>query len=136
MPIELPARWIRVIDRAPTANNCRYCLRFQSYDCEPVACMACGSIQCHGNGSGNGCCSVCFYGYLPKWGRNAVERVCGYVRCGNEAVARGSRVGPVCFDHMARAKADKTRTYAEYIAHRIAYRDSGGNGWDRWRLVA
>lgn len=109
-------------------SQCSFCGRAQDRDCEPVDCMACGSRQCFGNGSGNGCCKVCVSGYLPGWSREGDARVCGYKGCDGDAVSKAPRVGQVCGDHLARAKLDVK------IAQALAVRDAG-TGWQRWRWV-
>jgi hypothetical protein len=121
--------------------QCRFCGRAQNHDCAPVACLACGSVQCHGNGSRDGTCAVCHHGYLPGWSRSESARVCGYAKCGKDAVATAPRVRQVCADHLGRATvttyADRARrvvTLVEYIAQRAAHRDSG-KGWEHWRWV-
>lgn len=107
--------------------QCRYCGRAQDYDCKPVECMACGSRQCHGNGSRNGTCAVCLVGYLPGWGHSLAQTRCGYAHCDNQAVARVPRVGQACAEHLRPAVRAK-------ITERVAHRDSG-KGWEHWRWV-
>ena len=123
------ARWSRGGYAKPYPwPQCRYCGRAQSHDCKPVECLACGSRQCHGNGSRDGTCAVCYFGYLPGWGRSLSGGVCGYKTCPRVAVARAPRVGQACSEHI------KGKLAAE-IATSIAHRDSG-KGWQAWRWVA
>lgn len=71
--------------------------------CEQVACLACGTVQCHSHGRARGTCRSCLYGMLPGWsGSNnpegphryvgAIARndiLCSYKHCGEPAVYRG-----------------------------------------------
>lgn len=110
--------------------QCRYCGRAQSHDCAVVECLLCGSPQCFGNGAGNGLCAICHCGYLPGWSRIG-RTVCGYAKCEAPAVAV-NRKRPVCLTH---ASTGKTGTaLAEYVASRVAHRDSG-KGWEHWKLA-
>lgn len=111
--------------------QCRYCGKAQERDCTAVDCPACGSRQCHSNGSGNGTCQVCHYGWLPGWSRSAYDRECGYRGCSAPAVANAPRVKRVCAAHLDRAKVNGV-TLAAYIAGRVAHRDSG-KGWEHFR---
>lgn len=54
--------------------------------CTQVACMACGTVQCHGNGSARGACRECRFGMLPGWSGNAAGQPCRYRGCPNPAV--------------------------------------------------
>jgi hypothetical protein len=54
--------------------------------CLQVKCRACDAIQCHGNGTGNGCCKVCFYGRLPGWSFGREPKTCQYKGCDEPAV--------------------------------------------------
>ena len=124
--------------------QCRYCGRAQNHDCQRVECLLCGTAQCHGNGSGNGCCAVCHHGWLPGWSRMHLPRhytddgrtimACGYAGCEGEAIAT-ARKRSVCRTHAARVKVHKGLTLLEYVAEQIAARDAG-QGWQKWRLVA
>ena len=114
--------------------QCRFCGRAQIRDCRPVACLLCGSVQCHGNGSGNGRCKVCYFGRLPGWSGNhgecdraswhgtavGVARKCRLCRAHIEAVKYGDR-----------AVNGYSRTVAEFVAERLAHRDSG-KGREHW----
>lgn len=65
-----------------------------------TTCMLCGTRQCMGNGLGNGCCAICFYGFLPGW--SGIGGNCGYKNCRKPAVARGIRgKRGVCAEHFA-----------------------------------
>jgi hypothetical protein len=112
--------------------QCRFCGRAQTHDCPRVECMLCGSPQCFGNGSGNGCCAVCHHGYLPGWSRIG-RTVCGYAGCDHEAVAF-ARKRPVCTGHAERVKVARGLVLTDYVAEQIARRDAG-KGWERWQLT-
>lgn len=130
-------RWTYGDRFTPGPDFCRYCGAF-GQDCRPVECMACDSRQCLGNGSGRGTCSVCHYGWLPGWSHSVYVTTCGYKGCEGATVAYAPRVGRVCAEHLDRAKVrdgGPMRTLREYIAERVAHRDSG-KGWERWRWVA
>ena len=51
-----------------------------------VKCRACGAVQCHGNGAGNGRCNICHYGRLPGWSFHTHSHACAYKGCGEPAV--------------------------------------------------
>lgn len=61
------------------------CTRCGSAVCDgrTVACMGCGTEQCHNNGLGKGSCSACYYGILPGW--SGSDKPCGYKGCANRA---------------------------------------------------
>ena len=134
-----PSRWVRAGDlesaRRYSWATCRFCGRAQAQDCPVAVCMLCATAQCHGHGGGSGCCAVCHHGYLPGWSRGHIRnaRVCGYAGCENDAVAI-ARKRPVCIAHAQRVKVTGGLTLAEYVAVRLAHRDSGA-GWERWALV-
>jgi hypothetical protein len=128
-------RWVRggyYGGRRYNWPQCTYCGRAGT-DCPAVECLLCGSRQCHGNGSGDGCCAVCYYGYLPGWSRSSEPKDCGYKSCDKDAIAKAPRVKRVCADHADRVKVLKM-TLTEYVAEQVAVRDSG-KGWQRWRFV-
>lgn len=54
--------------------------------CGKVACLACGSLRCHGEGLGRGCCRACSYGRLPGWSFSFVPSTCEYKGCSEPAV--------------------------------------------------
>lgn len=54
--------------------------------CDQSTCMACGTEQCHGNGSGRGTCRECHYGMLPGWSGSSERRACDYKGCAEPAV--------------------------------------------------
>lgn len=132
-------RWVyggRYATRSYPWPQCRYCGRAQNHDCKIATCDLCGSPQCFGNGSGDGTCNVCFYGYLPGWSGYS-SRTCGYKGCNKHAIAKAPRVKDVCKDHAPRVKirlSGRSVTLPEYVAEQIAHRDSG-KGWQSWRLV-
>ncbi len=111
--------------------QCRYCGRAQAHDCPRVECRLCGSAQCFGNGSSNGHCSVCHHGLLTGWGGES--KYCDYKGCDGQSVATARKLA-VCIAHAQRVKVTKNQTLAEYVASRIAHRDSG-KGWQYWQLV-
>jgi hypothetical protein len=118
--------------------QCRYCGRAQNGDCRPVACLLCSTVQCHGNGSGNGCCSVCHYGYLPGWSRTPERETCGYQSCEDSAVARVPRVGRACPFHTHQATirfGGRTITMLDWMIERVAERDAGRPEWARWTFL-
>jgi hypothetical protein len=94
--------------------------------CEPVACMLCGSVQCHGNGLGNGCCSVCLYGFLPGWSGTS-GRQCGYAHCTEPAIAIVPGKKLACMAHAMRKVGAK-------VQESLALRDSG-KGWQCWTFT-
>jgi hypothetical protein len=83
--------------------QCRFCGR-AGQDCPPAACLLCGTIQCFGNGSAQGTCSVCYHGYIPGGGRSYHDR-CGKKRCDEPAASKAPRVGQVCVGHAATTKS-------------------------------
>ena len=111
--------------------QCRYCGRGGA-DCQPVACMLCASVQCQGNGTE---CHVCHFGWLPGWSRGYLQehKLCGYAHCDAPAVAT-LRKRRACMAHAMRVKVSG-QLLAEYVAERLAHRDSG-KGWERFRFVA
>lgn len=115
--------------------QCRFCGRAQTHDCPPATCQLFGSVVCHGSGAE---CPVCHYGYLPGWSRSTDERVCGRKHCTAAAVAKAPRVRRVCADHarqtVLRLHGGRRLTLAEYVAQRLAHRDSG-KGWKHWRWM-
>jgi hypothetical protein len=120
------ARYVRKDRRIYDFSSCGYCGTGYGTKpgCRHVECPACGSPQCHGNGSGHGTCSVCLHGMLPGWSGN--DRACGYKGCTHRAIARAPRVGFVCHEHMDRATVHvygSRLTLAAYVARRIADRD-------------
>jgi hypothetical protein len=71
--------------------------------CEQVACLACGAVQCMGNGSCRGTCAICYFGMLPGWSGNDQGRPCAYKGCANKIVSRyAPRKGRVCLEHLNR----------------------------------
>jgi len=121
-------RWVVIVDRSryERGRNCAYCgTHYNNGACTPVACMLCGTVQCMGNGSGNGCCRLCSHGYLPGWSRTTRQATCGYARCGLPAVAWVRRGKTGCFGHAM-------RQLAEQVAEQVAWRDAGGSHMIRW----
>lgn len=62
---------------------------------------------------------------MPDW--SGWQRECGDAGCHGQAVARAPRVGQVCVKHLGRPTQvvnGKKTTTAEYVAQRIAVRDS------------
>lgn len=92
--------------------------------CEAVACMACGVVQCMGNGPS---CAICYRGLLPNW--SGTTRPCGYKGCKQQAISRAQRVGYVCGEHATRAKAHKTSTIAEGIQEAL---QNLAKTWELW----
>lgn len=136
-----PGRWVH---RGPYGGQrygwaqCRYCGRAQNGDCRAVDCLLCGTTQCHGNGGGDGCCSVCHFGYLPDWSRTAEEAVCGYTGCEESAVATAPRVRRVCASHASRAAVHLPGgriPLADYATVQCAERDAGRPDWACWRYL-
>lgn len=84
-------RW--VYTERSSGTGCRYCGRFGDRDCAPTTCLACGTVQCHGNGGGNGTCFVCHNGWLPGWSHGYSTRECGYRGCTQPTVSYAPRVG-------------------------------------------
>jgi hypothetical protein len=123
----LTGRWVVIMPgRYEPGRNCAYCGSY--YDngrCTPVACLLCRTIQCSGNGSGDGCCRLCSHGYLPGWSRTTREAQCGYAGCLQPAAGWVTRSKPACLHHA-------TGRLAAHVAERIAYRDAGGAGHLRW----
>lgn len=118
--------------------QCKYCGRAASTNCDPVACLCCGTVQCFGNGGSNGRCKVCYHGFLPGWSRLGGEHLCGRKDCEGAAVTKAPRVGRVCLAHAATTKlrvGTRSLTIVEFAAECVAHRDSG-KGWERWRYVA
>ena len=72
--------------------------------CVQVACMACGTVQCHGNGSARGTCGTCRYGMLPGWSGNARGQACSYKGCPEPAVYRDVGRGK---DRACKAHGDR-----------------------------
>lgn len=105
--------------------QCRYCgtARPDGGFCEAATCLACGSVQCKRKSE----CAVCLYGRVPGFYRTGGTPLCGYAKCGKEAVASAPRVRWVCGYHLARptlAGYGKPKiTLADYIAERVAERD-------------
>lgn len=136
-----PGRWVMhglYGGRRYDYPQCRYCGRLAERDCPPATCLLCDTTQCHGNGSGNGCCSVCHYGYLPGWSRNADQATCGYAGCDRPAVAVAHRVRRVCLPDAQRAtlrSAGQTMTLAEWATERVAERNAGRPDWARWTYL-
>lgn len=71
--------------------------------CTQVACMACGTVQCHANGSARGTCRTCHRGMLPGWSGNQPGQACSYKGCKEPAVYRDMPRGKsrVCATHGA-----------------------------------
>jgi hypothetical protein len=66
-----------------------------------TTCKLCGSRQCMGNGLGNGCCPICYYGHLEGWSQGFGVKKCGYKGCPNPPIARGIRGKTmVCREHL------------------------------------
>ncbi len=109
-------RWVVIVDRSryERGRNCAYCgTHYNNGACTPVACMLCGTVQCMGNGSGNGCCRLCSHGYLPGWSRTTRQATCGYARCGLPAVAWVRRGKTGCFGHaMSRRRPGRLTSCA------------------------
>lgn len=86
-----------------SADSCPHCGRWSKggKPCPVVTCLACGSPQCHGNGTARGTCAVCHIGLLPGWAGNG--HVCGYKRCERRGIALAPRMGRVCTEHALRA---------------------------------
>ena len=49
--------------------------------CKQVVCMACGTSQCHSNGTARGTCRTCYFGRLPSWSFSFVPATCQYKGC-------------------------------------------------------
>lgn len=87
-------------------EQCRFCGSFRP-ECPIAVCMLCGAPQCHGNGLGNGQCSICYAGLLPGWSGN--DASCQYTECKRpaamgfappvKAVARGRGGKMICRRH-------------------------------------
>jgi hypothetical protein len=104
--------------------GCTFCGSMRSsQDCEAVACLGCGAVQCHGNGLGRGTCRACHYGILPGWSGSDCR--CSYKGCASRATFRYvPRVGNVCAAHAERAKVGSAKrgfkTLREYAADKRA----------------
>jgi hypothetical protein len=132
--LEAP-RWARSWV-TPEAGRCRFCGRIDG-TCPPATCMLCGSVQCFYNGFGDGCCSICYVGYLPGWSRNNEQSVCGRARCEAQAVSKAPRVKQVCAEHAKVTQYRRGITLVEHVAERIKDRDAGtGHGAVRWLWAA
>jgi hypothetical protein len=65
--------WAAEIKATPTA-------------CAQVRCMACGTLQCHGNGGARGTCKHCWFGRLIGWSFSSEPATCQYKGCKEPAV--------------------------------------------------
>lgn len=54
--------------------------------CLQIACLACGTIQCHSNGTARGCCHHCYFGRLPGWAFGHHPSTCTVKGCQTPAV--------------------------------------------------
>lgn len=134
--------YVRKDLRRVSADSCPNCARWSKggQACAIATCLACGSPQCHGNGSARGSCSVCLIGVLPGW--SGCDRPCGYKGCQKRGIAFAPRMGRVCAEHALRARQG-TRvqtvngravrvpcTVAQYVFDRTEARGQA------WRLVS
>ncbi|HZN77940.1 MAG TPA: hypothetical protein VFC00_40535 [Micromonosporaceae bacterium] len=115
--------------------HCRFCGRAQDHDCPPASCQLCGSVVCRDDDAD---CRICHYGYIPGWWRPDPARVCSRTNCTAAAVAKAPRVRQVCADHARLTvlwlHGGRRLTLTEYVAERLAHRDSG-RGWEHWRWM-
>jgi hypothetical protein len=125
------ARWAYGDRRAYPWSQCRFCGRAADRNCEPVACMLCGTVQCKSRTE----CLICLYGWLPGWYRGGTSEAkqCGYSGCTDEAVTKAPRVKRACAGHVGRVKVNGT-SLVDYVAERLKHRDSG-KGWEHFRFV-
>ncbi|WP_433250413.1 hypothetical protein ACQPYK_04115 [Streptosporangium sp. CA-135522] len=114
-------RWGRGLhDRRP--GVCRFCNSGgPDGDHQRTVCRACDMPQCLYPHE----CRICYVGYLDgvSYGLYGDERLCGYRRCANPAVAKAPRVQRVCRDHLARVTrtwGGRTINLADDITERIA----------------
>jgi hypothetical protein len=66
-----------------TTHRCDLCHTWRTTPgrCQQIACLACGTVQCHSNGTARGCCKACYFGRLPGWSFNYVPATCQYTGC-------------------------------------------------------
>lgn len=79
--------------------------------CAQVACLACGTVQCHSHGLARGTCRTCYYGRLPGWSTLTCSAVCTFKGCERPAVFRG----------LPGAKRDACLTHGAAVLARRAY---------------
>jgi hypothetical protein len=130
-------RWVMGDRRMVSADSCSFCGWFGNGDCAPVACLLCDTVQCHRNGTGDGCCRVCHRGFLPGWSHIGRE-ICYRRSCDQKAVGRASRgsVCKACAGIIKIRDRGQSLTLAAYAAERVAERDSGkGHYLLRWQFV-
>lgn len=65
------------------SERCTICQTWRATPgtCQQVACLACGTVQCHSNGTARGTCRHCYFGRLPGWSFSHAPKVCQYKGC-------------------------------------------------------
>ena len=89
-----------------------HCWRATPGHCQQIACLACGTVQCHSNGSARGCCKVCYFGRLPGWSFMGHPRVCTVKGCTAEPV----------YAYLPGSKKDCCKAHGDAILGRLRTR--------------
>lgn len=83
--------------------------------CDATRCLMCGTRQCMANGLGKGACGICFVGLLVGWSGD--KQKCGIKSCDERAIARASRVGYGCREHVYYEANLLDRRNTQFVAY-------------------